>query len=159
MIGAASRVLLRRGIGRADIDALAGARRWALLNVFAQREGRPRQVVFGEPSGEAFVTFVDDYRIDARYLVIAGHDPETVVAQLRAQIACVTLEEVVAMLDDPSERARAICWLGVVSPSEPPPEVVAAIRDAWTSERANERDAARFAAEACAIDTGSWDDG
>ncbi|MEC7523359.1 MAG: hypothetical protein VYE22_25995 [Myxococcota bacterium] len=136
------RILLTPPAGRDEVDAAALALGWSLANVYPRRDGRPRQVVYA--TGEALITFVDDHRVDARYLVLSGHDPDALADAARETLP--TLSEAAVLELAATDRVRALCWLGVVGATSPAATRV--IEEALESDEAPVREAARFAAEA-----------
>ncbi|GAB5541188.1 MAG: hypothetical protein SangKO_009480 [Sandaracinaceae bacterium] len=138
----AMRLLLKPPSGRDEVDSAAIALGWSLANVFPQREGRPRQVIYA--TAEGLITLVEDHRIDARYLVFSGHDPEGLAAQAREVVETLDEDAVLEILA--REPARGLCWLGIVGASREASEK--ALRDALGGEAPELRAAARFAAEA-----------
>ena len=138
------RVLLHPEVDRDAIDRAALEAGWPLLNIFGRTPTRPRQVIFGD--AEWLLTFVWDHRVDARYAVLDGHDVEALGAQLRAALPTLSLDDVLALL--PTDRVRALCWLGVVGPEEPAASLREIFDAAERSSDARERDAAAFALEA-----------
>lgn len=139
-----TRILLARDVDRHAVEQAALSHGWPLLNIFARRDGRPRQTIYG--SAEWLLTFVEDHRVDAHYAVVAGHDPDTLAEQVRDALASLDLEHVLAQLE--TDRLRGLCWLGVVGPTEPCDPVAALLREAAGSSDEQERSAARFALEA-----------
>lgn len=144
------RILFAPGVDRDALDRAAAEHGWPLLNIFARRDGRPRQVIFG--TAEWLLTYVEDHRIDARYVTLAGHDTDALAAQVRSSLPVLGRSDVLAMLA--SDRVRAICWLGVVGPPEADELVATILDEADASVDERERDAARFAREAL-----GWADG
>lgn len=134
-------ILLSPGVDRDAIDRAARENRWPLLNIYSHREGRPRQVIFG--TAEWLLTYIEDHRIDARYVTLAGHDTEALAEQVRASLPVVSLEDVLEMLL--RDRVRAICWLGVAGPTTRDPSIDEILVRAETSDDQRERDAAAFA--------------
>lgn len=137
------RVLLHPAVDRAAIDRAAADHGWPLLNILGRREGRPRQLVFGGP--DWLLTFVDDHRIAARYAVAASHAPDALADAVRASLPSLSLDDVLARLDE--DRIRAVCWLGVVGPDAPAEPVARILREAASAEDPALRDAARFACD------------
>lgn len=137
------RVLLHPAVDRAAIDRAAADLGWPLLNILGRRDGRPRQLVFGGP--DWLLTFVHDHRIDARYAVAAAHDPEALAGAVRASLPTLSLEDVLARLDE--DRVRAVCWLGVVGPDAPTEPIARILREAGEHDDESLRNAARFATE------------
>ena len=138
------RILLAPSVDRAAIDRAGMEAGWPLVNIFARTQTRPRQVIFGD--SEWLLTFVWDHRVDARYAVLDGHDVDTLGAQLRGALPTLSLDDVRAMLE--TDRIRAICWLGIVGPPTPDPEIRRILDEALTSSDERIRDAAAFAEEA-----------
>jgi lysine-N-methylase len=140
------RLLLHPDVDRAAVDRAAARHGWALVNVYPRRSGRPRQVVFATRDGEALITFVEDHRVDARYLVIGAHVPDGPLAEARASLPTLALDQVLAML--PRDRVRALCWLGIAGPERAVAPVVEAIAAAADDPDPRVRDAAAFARDA-----------
>lgn len=149
----AHRILLSASVDRAAIDAAARAHGWRLSNIYAQRAGRPRQLSYMDASGETLITVVDDYRIGARYVVLAGHDVAPASRDVRATLPSVSLQDVLAMWERPEHRVRAVCWLGVIAPETPAGPALAIFEQAASSEDEDLRKAASFALEAA-----GWED-
>jgi len=131
-------------VDREAVDRAAERCGWPLLNIFARREGRPRQVIFG--TGEWLLTYVEDHRIDARYVTLAGHDTDALEREVRASLPTLDTPRVLSMLGE--DRVRALAWLGVVGPREEDPRIAALLLEASGSDDPRERDAAAFAREA-----------
>lgn len=140
------RILLAPEVDRAAVEALALAQGWRLVQALAQKDGRPRQLVFATAEGTELVTFVEDHRIDARYIVLAGHDSSAVAELVRLALPCLDERAVLAMLEQ--DRARAIAWLGVVAPERACEPILGILQAALESDEPAIREAARFAAEA-----------
>jgi hypothetical protein len=111
------RILLDPRVVREEIDALADARGWKLVNILPARNERPRQLVFATPENAGLVSFVDDHCIDARYVCFFAHDAAPVADVVRASLATLDLEAVIAMHAEPERRARALTYLAVLSPA------------------------------------------
>lgn len=142
------RLLLAPEVDRAAIDALALSQGWVLASIFSQRHGRPRQLVFASAAGTELVTYVEDHRIDARYLVVDGHDPSELALSIRNALPCLDLDDVRALIESAERRARGIAWCGVLAPERASEPILGWLRDALDDEDALVREAARFAAEA-----------
>ncbi|HEY8427249.1 MAG TPA: YkgJ family cysteine cluster protein [Sandaracinaceae bacterium] len=141
------RLLLAPGVGRDEVDALALREGWRLATILPKREGRPRQLVFVSAAGTELVACVEDHRIDARYLVIDGHDPSALAERARAALRCLGIEEVRAIAA--RDRVRGVAWLGVVAPERACEPILGVLRAALEDPDPRVREAARFAAEAC----------
>ncbi len=140
------RLLLAPEAGRAEVDALARDEGWKLVGILPREGGRPRQVLSASADGAEVVTLIEDHRVDARYLVLIGHDPAPAAERARRALPCLGIDDVLAMME--RDRPRALCWLGIVAPETPTDPIDAILREASASEEARVRDAARFALEA-----------
>lgn len=140
------RVLFAKEVDRAAIDALAMVEGWRLVSVMAEKGSRPRQITFVSREASELVTFVEDHRIDARYLVVLGHDPAPLVELVRLALPCVDERAVLARLE--TDRARALAHLGVVAGPSATEPALGILRAALESDDASIAAAARFGADA-----------
>jgi hypothetical protein len=81
------RIVLLRPAERSEIDALALAQGWRLVQIAGPR-GRPREVTFATADGTALVTFVDAHDAERACVRLACHDPSDVAAVIRGGLAC-----------------------------------------------------------------------
>ena len=140
------RVLFGRKVDRAAIDALALVEGWRLVAVMAEKGSRPRQITFVSRAASELVTLVEDHRIDARYLVVDGHDPAPLVELVRLSLPCLDERAVLALLE--ADRPRALAYLGVIAGPHASEPALGILREALGSEDPSIAAAARFAAEA-----------
>lgn len=59
-----------------DVALIAQIHHWRLVHDIAPATGRPRQLVWSTPSGDASITYVDDNLLNLRYLQFRGKERE-----------------------------------------------------------------------------------
>lgn len=100
------RIALAKEVDRAAIDGLALGLGWRLVASSPPSAKRPREAVFA--TGTELITFVEDD--DRPLLIVAGHDPEPVAAQIRRALPVLDAAEEPTKPDESSSLA----------PPEPP---------------------------------------
>ncbi|MFK7991916.1 MAG: hypothetical protein AB8I08_38220 [Sandaracinaceae bacterium] len=107
------RALLPEEVGRDEVDALADERGWLLVNVHPGTADAPRRVFFATGDGEGWVTLVEEPRMGACYLEVAGHDPESLLDHAVAQLGEQRRDAVLESLQQPGTGSVAHLGHGV----------------------------------------------
>src|SRR5262245_25661785 len=78
------RILLRADVDRNAFDAAMGALGLSLLEIVPATPERPRHLIAGHPNAKVY--FVEDHRVQARYLLVLGTDVDSWARALREQL-------------------------------------------------------------------------
>lgn len=102
------RIVLKESVSNDDISRLAWQESWELYNIIPRTEKAPLTKIWTTPDEQTGIHYIEDFYINARYILVRGKNQEKIAEKNRASLATYSVYELQDKLEKVTEKKECI---------------------------------------------------
>ncbi|BAZ12419.1 hypothetical protein NIES4071_42500 [Calothrix sp. NIES-4071] len=102
------RIVLKESVKNDDISRLAWQQNWELDDISPRTEKTPLTKIWTTPDEQTGIHYIEDFYINARYILIRGKNQEEIAEKIRASLATYSIYELQEKLEKVTEKKECI---------------------------------------------------
>lgn len=120
------RIVLKESVDNDDISRLAWQQSWELADISPRTRKAPLTKIWITPDGQTGIHYIEDFYINARYILIRGKNQDKIAEKIRASLATYSVYDLQDNLEKVIEKKgciNAILRLSAASTQDYEPKI------------------------------------
>lgn len=141
------RIVLKESVSNDDISRLAWQQSWELDDIIPRTEKTPLTKIWTTPDEQTGIHYIEDFYINARYILIRGKNQEKIAEKIRASLETYSTYELQEKLEKVTEKNECINFilrLSAASTQDYEPKIFHDLKTMMYASDADVRKAAIF---------------